>query len=88
MNLQVLGSQMALSCEEHLNILGSSIEDWGELGRCHLCNLTCDDSQILGWEVFGLKVGKVDREVEKRNVAIVRLSDRREGVNIVPLQWR
>ena len=30
-NLQVLGSEMALSCEEHLNVLGSGIEDRGEV---------------------------------------------------------
>lgn len=39
-NLQVLGSEVGLSCEEHLNILGSGIENWGELRRSHLCDLT------------------------------------------------
>ena len=40
MNLQVLGSEMALSAQEHLNILRSSIEDWWEVVWGHLCGLT------------------------------------------------
>lgn len=38
-NLQVLGSQMALSGQKLLNILGGRIENRGELRRCHLCDL-------------------------------------------------
>lgn len=36
-NLEVLGSEMRLSCKEHLNVLGRRVEDGGELGRRHLC---------------------------------------------------
>jgi hypothetical protein len=39
---------MALSCEEVLNVLGSGIENRGELGRRHLCDLTFGESQIRG----------------------------------------
>jgi len=48
-NLQVLGSEVALSCEEHLNVLGGGIEDWGEVRRSHLCglNLTVVDVKSL-----------------------------------------
>jgi hypothetical protein len=52
-NLQVLRSKVALSAQEHLNILRSSIENWGKVGRSHLCGLTvvevvksCD---VLSW---------------------------------------
>ena len=45
-NLQVLGSEVALSCEEHLNVLGGSIENGWELGWCHLCDLTYIEGQI------------------------------------------
>lgn len=38
-NLHVLGAQVALSCEEHLNVLGGGIENWGELRRSHLDDL-------------------------------------------------
>ncbi len=34
-NLHVLGAQVALSCEEHLNVLGGGIENGGELRRSH-----------------------------------------------------
>jgi hypothetical protein len=35
--LQVLGSEMALSCEKLLNVLGGRVEDRGELCGGHLC---------------------------------------------------
>lgn len=35
MNLEVLGSQVALSCEEHLNVLGRGVEDGGKLRGGH-----------------------------------------------------
>lgn len=34
-NLEVLGTQVALSCEEHLNVLGGGVEDGGELRGGH-----------------------------------------------------
>lgn len=34
-NLEVLGAQVALSCEEHLNVLGGGVEDRGELRGGH-----------------------------------------------------
>lgn len=34
-NLHVLGAQVALSCEEHLNVLRGGIENGGELRRSH-----------------------------------------------------
>lgn len=34
-NLHVLGAQVALSREEHLNVLGRGIENGGELRRSH-----------------------------------------------------
>ncbi len=36
MNLQVLGSEVALSCEKHLNVLGRRIENGGKVGGSHL----------------------------------------------------
>lgn len=54
---------MALSCEEHLNVLGSGIENWGEVRRCHLCDLTCGESQIRGWLL--IEVERVDLELRK-----------------------
>jgi len=39
MHLKVLGSEMALSCEEHLDVLRSGIEDGGELRRSHVCEV-------------------------------------------------
>ena len=30
-NLEVFGTDVALSCEEHLNVLRGGIEDWGEI---------------------------------------------------------
>ena len=39
-NLQVLGSEVALSCKEHLNVLGGRIEDRRKVGWGHLCDLT------------------------------------------------
>jgi hypothetical protein len=47
-NLEVLGAQVALSCKEHLNVLGSGIENRGELRRSHFCDLTCRGCQICG----------------------------------------
>lgn len=31
MDLQVFGADVALSCDEHLNVLGGCIKDWGEI---------------------------------------------------------
>jgi hypothetical protein len=53
-NLQVLGAQMALSCEKHLNVLGSGIEDRGELRRSHLDDLDLN----LGRTFWMLIVGR------------------------------
>lgn len=36
MNLEVLASQVGLSCKQHLNVLGSGIEDRGEVSGSHL----------------------------------------------------
>lgn len=33
--LEVLGPEVALSCEEHLNVLGGGVEDRGELRGGH-----------------------------------------------------
>jgi len=30
-DLKVFGADVALSCDEHLNVLGSGIENWGEI---------------------------------------------------------
>jgi hypothetical protein len=38
-NLEVLGAQVALSCEEHLNVLGGGIENRWELSWSHLDDL-------------------------------------------------
>jgi hypothetical protein len=56
-NLQVLGSEMALSAQEHLNILRSSIEDWWEVGRSHLCGLTVV-VVVKSWDAFVVDVEK------------------------------
>lgn len=40
-NLQVLGTQVALSCEEHLNVLGGGIENGGEVRGGHGERLIC-----------------------------------------------
>ena len=42
MHLEVLGSEMALSCKEHLDVLRGGIEDGGELRRSHLDDLVCE----------------------------------------------
>jgi hypothetical protein len=34
-NLEILGPKMALRCKQHLNILGSGIEDRGKIRRRH-----------------------------------------------------
>lgn len=38
-NLQVLGAQMTLRCEQHLHILGGGIECRGEVIRRHVASL-------------------------------------------------
>ena len=66
MNLQVLGSQMALGCEKILNILRVGIEDWGKLRGRHLYDLTWDQSQIRGlrgWCYMVFEVAKFDLEI-------------------------
>lgn len=35
MHLEVLGSQVTLSCKHHLNVLGRGVEDRGQLRRSH-----------------------------------------------------
>ena len=40
-HLCVLGSKMALRCQEHLDILGGSIEDGGEIRRSHIEWMCC-----------------------------------------------
>ena len=36
MDLKILGAQMALSCEQHLDVLRRSIEDGGEITGRHV----------------------------------------------------
>lgn len=46
MNLKVLGTQVALSCEEHLNVLGGGVEDGGELRGSHFGRLILSKTAI------------------------------------------
>ena len=39
MDLEVLGAKVTLSCEQHLNVLGCRIEDWGEARGRHFGGL-------------------------------------------------
>ena len=36
-DLEVLGADVTLCCEEHLNVLGGGIEYWGQICRRHDC---------------------------------------------------
>lgn len=40
-HLEVLGAQVALSCKQHLNVLGGGIEDRGQVGGSH-------DGRLIG----------------------------------------
>ena len=67
MNLQVLGSKVALSAQEHLNVLGSGIENRGKVGRGHLCDLTGVDVKSLSTAVCCRILEKMTLKVEIRD---------------------
>jgi len=56
---------MALSCEEHLNICGSSIEDRGELRRRHLCDLTVVRVKLVDGTVVEVAI-----DLEVKNIPL------------------
>lgn len=50
MHLEVLGSQVALGGQEHLDVLGGGIENRGEVGGSHLDDLTARVSNAWEWD--------------------------------------
>jgi hypothetical protein len=49
-HLEVLGSQVALGSQEHLDVLGRGIENRGEVRGSHLDDLTAWVSNARGWD--------------------------------------
>lgn len=49
-HLEILGSQVALGGQEHLDVLGCGIENRGEVGGSHLDDLTARVSNAWGWD--------------------------------------
>jgi hypothetical protein len=60
-NLQVLGSKVALSCEEHLYVLGGGIENGGKVRGSHLCDLTTKMVKSVKMVVVGC--GIIEKEL-------------------------
>ena len=61
-NLEIFGAEMALRCEQHLNVLRGSIEDRRELRRRHDCGLDISRTgyrlEWLGREICLCKKGE------------------------------
>lgn len=67
MNLQVLGTEVALGSEEHLNVLLGSVENAGEVGGGHDCDLCGRSCVVVVVAKFRKSmVQEVDEELRER----------------------
>lgn len=71
LNLKILGSRVALSTEELLNVGGGWVEAWGELRRGHVCGFVVRRSVDLSLGMVALrKSRKPNLEVAKEIVLV------------------
>lgn len=72
MNLQVLGTEVALSSEERLNVLLGGVENAGEVCGGHDCDLCGRSSFVVVVAKFRKSmVQEVDEELREREMSLV-----------------